>query len=57
MQNILSIIDTSGNLVVKYKYSAYGTIKDITGSPVSTIGAHNPFKWKGYYYDSKYMLK
>ncbi len=53
MQNILGIIDTSGNLVVKYSYTAYGTITEITGSLASTIGAHNPFRYKGYYYDTE----
>lgn len=53
MQNILGIIDTSGNLVVKYGYTAYGTITDISGSLAGTIGAHNPFRYKGYYYDTE----
>ncbi|MDE7263769.1 MAG: hypothetical protein K2N64_03830, partial [Anaeroplasmataceae bacterium] len=53
MQNILGIIDSSGNLVVKYAYTAYGTITSITGSLASTIGAYNPFRYKGYYYDTE----
>ncbi len=53
MQSILGIIDTSGNLVVKYGYTAYGTITDISGSLAGTIGAHNPFRYKGYYYDTE----
>ncbi len=51
MQNILGIVDIDGNLVVKYEYSAYGEIKSITGSLSGTIGAKNPFRYKGYYYD------
>lgn len=53
MQNILGIIDSNGNLVVKYAYTAYGKIKSTTGSQASTIGAYNPFRYKGYYYDSE----
>ncbi len=53
MQNILGIIDTSGNLVVKYGYTAYGKITDISGSLAATIGACNPFRYKGYYYDTE----
>ncbi|MDE5539331.1 MAG: RHS repeat-associated core domain-containing protein [Bacilli bacterium] len=53
MQNILGIIDSNSNLVVKYEYTAYGTITAITGSKASTIGADNPFRYKGYYYDSE----
>ncbi|MDE5547203.1 MAG: RHS repeat-associated core domain-containing protein [Anaeroplasmataceae bacterium] len=39
--------------MVKYEYTAYGTITSITGSKASTIGADNPFSYKGYYYDSE----
>ena len=37
--------------MVQYKYTAYGTITSTTGSLANTIGAYNPFRWKGYYYD------
>ncbi len=46
---ILGIVDANGNLEAKYSYSAFGecTITfDSTG-----IGADNPFRFKGYYYD------
>ena len=51
LQNILGIVDTNGNLVVKYEYTAYGKIISITGSLSGTIGQYNPFRYKGYYYD------
>ena len=53
MQNILGIIDSNGNLVVKYNYNAYGKITATTGSQATTIGAYNPFRFKGYYYDAE----
>ena len=53
MQNILGIVDTNGSLVVKYGYTAYGKITSITGSLANTIGAYNPFRYKGYYYDTE----
>ncbi len=51
LQNILGIIDSTGNLVVKYDYTAYGecTITLDTNG----IGALNPFRYKGYYYDNE----
>ncbi len=49
LNNILGIIDSNGNLVVKYEYNAYGNILNISGD--ITLGNRNPFKWKGYYYD------
>ncbi len=53
MQNILGIVDNNGNLVVKYNYTAYGKITSTTGSQSTTIGAYNPFRYKGYYYDTE----
>ena len=53
MQNILGIVDNAGSLVVKYGYTAYGKITSITGSLATTIGAYNPFRYKGYYYDTE----
>lgn len=47
----ITIIDTNGNLVVKYEYTAYGKIISITGSLSGTIGQYNPLK--RYYYDRK----
>lgn len=53
LENILGIIDSSGNLVVKYTYDAWGKIQSITGSKATTIGKYNPFRYKGYYYDDE----
>ena len=53
LQNILGIVDENGNLVTKYDYNAYGNILSITGPLASTIGAINPFRYKGYYYDNE----
>lgn len=53
LQNILGIADISGKIVVKYDYDAWGatSIKQDTSS--SGIGSLNPFRYKGYYYDSE----
>ncbi len=50
-QNILGIVDSAGNLVVKYLYDAYGMTKGIMGD--FTIAYRNPFRYKGYYYDDE----
>ena len=50
LQNIIGIIDSNGDIVVKYDYSAYGeliTISDTSNINLSTI---NRFRYKGYYY-------
>jgi RHS repeat-associated protein len=49
--NILGIVDTDGNIIVEYQYDAWGRILSTTGSLASTLEVHNPFRYKGYYYD------
>lgn|GEM_PF-1764355 len=51
--HILGLIDTTGTVVVRYTYDAWGNILSVTGSLASTIGQENPFRYKGYYYDSE----
>ena len=51
MSNILGLVDNSGNIVVKYKYDAYGNRISITDTSGCDLGNINPFRYKGYYYD------
>lgn len=53
LQNILGIIDETGTLVVKYDCDAWGNNQTITGTLATTMGEVNPFRYKGYYYDSE----
>lgn len=39
--------------MVKYEYNPFGVCTSITGSLASTIGVLNPFRYKGYYFDSE----
>ncbi|MBR6918276.1 MAG: RHS repeat-associated core domain-containing protein, partial [Clostridia bacterium] len=57
------IIDTSGSYVAKYTYDAWGlpiTITDGAGNDVTNYPLHianiNPFRYKGYYFDSEVYL-
>ncbi|MBQ4511044.1 MAG: hypothetical protein II984_09980 [Clostridia bacterium] len=57
--NIIEILDTSGNTMVKYTYDAWGnhTITDYTEFGLGSI---NPFRYRSYYYDTEtglYYLK
>ena len=36
---------------VEYKYDAWGNLVETTGPLSSTVGAQNPFLYKGYYFD------
>ncbi len=56
---IIGIVDTTGAYVVKYTYDAWGnplSITDGSGNSVANNPSHianiNPFRYKGYYYDS-----
>lgn len=51
LQNIIGIIDSTGDLVVKYDYTAYGECT-ITYN-TEGIAEINPFRYKGYYYDQE----
>ena len=63
--NITAILDGSGNVVVKYDYDAWGNhrVLDNTGAVITDtqhIGHKNPFRYRGYYYDTEtglYYLK
>lgn len=44
LHKILRIIDSNGNLVVKYKYNAFRNIFNIFVD--ITLGNKNSFKWK-----------
>ena len=52
--NIIALIDNSGAVVVEYKYDAWGnheaTVADETYVALAEI---NPFRYRGYYYDSE----
>ncbi len=51
--DITGIYNAYGTLVVEYEYTPYGAILSTTGSMASTIGSVNPFRYRGYYYDSE----
>ena len=45
--------DASGNLVVSYTYDTWGKLISTTGSLASTIGVKNPYRYRGYRYDTE----
>ena len=51
--DIAGIIDSTGTQVVCYTYDSWGVPISVTGSMADTIGAINPFRYRGYYYDSE----
>ena len=51
--DIVGILDNAGNLVVEYKYDAWGKPLATTGSLADTLGVRNPFRYRGYVYDEE----
>ena len=56
--NIIAIVDSTGSVVVQYYYDAWGNHKvvDANGDEITNqnnIGNLNPFRYRGYYYDTE----
>ena len=51
--DIIAILNTSGTKIVEYTYNAWGEVLGVTGSLANTIGSINPFRYRGYYYDTE----
>ena len=51
--DIIAILNTSGEVVVTYEYDPWGNILSTSGSLASTLGVANPFRYRGYYYDTE----
>lgn len=55
MGDIVGIADAAGNLIASYAYDPWGKVTSVTGSNTA-IGELNPFRYRGYYYDSDIQL-
>ena len=57
--DVTEIIDSEGNVVVRYEYDAWGYILSITDdldnliTVSSHVGIMNPMRYRGYYYDNE----
>ena len=51
--DIVGLMDESGMRVVEYIYDAWGKLISTTGTLATTLGAVNPFRYRGYYYDTE----
>ena len=51
--DVVGILNASGTEVVTYTYDAWGNILSTSGSMASTLGAHNPLRYRGYVYDQE----
>ena len=51
--DVTGLLDSNGNEVVSYQYDTWGNLINIGGSEANTIGILNPFRYRGYYYDTE----
>ena len=51
--DISGLIDTSDTQVVAYTYDSCGKLVSIDGSLKDTVGLQNPYRYRGYRYDSE----
>ncbi len=51
--DIVRILNPAGAVVTEYTYDAWGNVLSVTGSLATTIGQINPFRYRGYYYDTE----
>ena len=49
--DVIAIVNSSGTKVVTYTYNAWGKVISITGN--MELGVNNPFRYRGYYYDTE----
>ena len=54
--DIIGLVDSNMNEVVTYSYDTWGNLLSIGGSLASTVGKINPFRYRGYYYDTETKL-
>ena len=51
--DIVGMVDDTGAVVVQYKYDARGKLLATSGTLAATLGAINPFRYRGYVYDDE----
>ena len=54
--DVVAIYDTSGNLVVKYLYDAWGRCLITSDTSNCNIATINSFRYRGYYYDEEIAM-
>ena len=50
--DVVAIANSNGTILVEYSYDAWGDVISITGIEATTLGAINPIRYRGYYFDT-----
>ncbi len=51
--DVIALLDSTGAVVAEYDYTAYGRQIKRSEMVSSTVGNRNPFRYRGYYYDTE----
>ena len=51
--DVTGLVNSSGTPVVAYTYDAWGNPLTTTGTMADTLGKLNPFRYRGYFYDTE----
>ncbi len=51
--DVIGLVDASDNWVVEYTYDAWGNPTSISGALANTLGQANPYRYRGYRYDTE----
>ena len=55
--DVIALADAStGKLAVTYTYDAWGKLVKLEDTTANSVGSQNPFRYKGYYYDTETSL-
>ena len=55
--DVIALADAAtGKLVVTYTYDAWGKLVELKDTTANSIGTQNPFRYRGYYYDTETSL-
>ena len=54
--DVVAILDSNGQSMVTYSYSAWGACTSISGDMSGDLGSINPLRYRGYVYDSETKL-
>ena len=55
--DVVALADAStGKLVVTYTYDAWGKVLSVNDTTANSVGTQNPFRYRGYYYDTETSL-
>ena len=51
--DVIQIVGYEGTVCAEYRYDAWGNVLEIGGMYDETLGAVNPIRYRGYYYDTE----